>query len=100
MMEILLVQAALTACSVEPLDRDWSYRTMVEGRPDKCWYQGERMRPRERLYWPRPQEPEWIAPQRSEFDERWRDLMIDLVPSDMLNPEPAPKWRGKLKGGK
>jgi hypothetical protein len=80
MFEILLI--AQLACvetypgAKRPLD--WSYRT-VEGR--KCWYQGPRMMPKDKLMWERPDEmptitaPDIIAPEPPDDDgtflSRW-----------------------------
>ena len=30
---------------------EWHYRTKVNGKPWKCYYEGERMKPRAELYW-------------------------------------------------
>jgi hypothetical protein len=32
--------------------REWHYRTKVDGRPEPCWYVGQRMKPRNELRWP------------------------------------------------
>jgi hypothetical protein len=47
------------SCKVQPVrgdGREWHYRTKIPGyagdvRDDKCWYPGERMKPRGELYW-------------------------------------------------
>jgi len=47
------------SCEVQPVrgdGREWHYRTKIPGyagdvRDDKCWYPGERMKPRGELYW-------------------------------------------------
>jgi len=46
------------ACEAQPRDdgREWHYRTKVPGysgdvRGDRCWYVGERMKPRDELRW-------------------------------------------------
>jgi hypothetical protein len=42
------------SCEVQPVrgdGREWHYRTKVGGDPRVCWYPGERMKPRNALYW-------------------------------------------------
>src|SRR5262245_37188119 len=95
---LLAVDAqALTPCSLEPLDRNWSYRTKVDGRNDKCWYQGEKMRDRKLLYWPKfeEEEPEFMRmPVQPTFQDAWQSLMQDLyVQPEWLDPETAIKWQ-------
>src|SRR5262252_8235087 len=41
-------------CEAEPTGSDWHYRTKVDGRETKCWFPGERMKPRSELFWGRP----------------------------------------------
>ena len=75
-------------CNVRPDNSsdDWHYRTKIPGyshgsQDDKCWYIGERMKPREELYWsalptapsimadpPKPME----VKQHPEFEKRWK----------------------------
>ena len=40
-------------CQMEPLGplSGWHYRTKVNGKAWKCWYEGPRMKPRSELYW-------------------------------------------------
>lgn len=38
-------------CQLEPQNDNWHYRTKVGGRAEKCWYEGQRMKPRNELYW-------------------------------------------------
>src|SRR5262245_50341819 len=39
-------------CQLEPQALgEWHYRTKVGGRPEKCFYEGPRMKPRSELYW-------------------------------------------------
>ena len=70
-------------CFAQPQGRDWHYRTRVPGfngdvKDDRCWYPGERMKPREELFWPSPEpiklpdnvgdmQPPW------QMEERWVD---------------------------
>jgi hypothetical protein len=41
------------ACNLEPVNdaAGWHYRTKVGGRQARCYYVGERMKPRWELYW-------------------------------------------------
>lgn len=70
-MSGLIITVILTACVPEPiLDlapiEQWQYRTKIDGRPDKCWYVGRRMKPRDQLYWaPAP-------PPETPFEQRWK----------------------------
>jgi hypothetical protein len=71
-------------CEIQPVTgdgREWHYRTKVGGRPEQCWYPGERMKPRSELYWAEPskEKSEEIVPMvirpaapPNEFDQRWR----------------------------
>jgi hypothetical protein len=60
-------------CNLEPLSAEgWHYRTKIDGRPERCWYMGERMKPRRELFWA---ESPAIAPpmlQNTEFEKRWQ----------------------------
>src|SRR5262245_54949299 len=63
-------------CHLEPADADgWHYRTKIGGRPEQCWYQGERMKPRSELYWaetPKVPPPMSVTTPEPEFILRWR----------------------------
>ena len=66
-------------CQLEPrADSGWHYRTKVNGRPEKCWYEGERMKPRNELYWAEtPAIPQMliVSPPEAEpgeFELRWK----------------------------
>jgi hypothetical protein len=60
-------------CHLEPLSADgWHYRTKIDGRSERCWYVGERMKARRLLYW---SETPTLAPpmsQSGEFELRWK----------------------------
>jgi hypothetical protein len=55
---------------------DWHYRTKVGGFERKCWYQGERMKPRHELYWAEspkiPSMSTTLPEPEPEFLLRWR----------------------------
>lgn len=63
------------ACQLEPISAgDWHYRTKVGSRPERCYYLGERMKPRSELYWSEaPSIPPMstVAPE-PDFILRWR----------------------------
>src|SRR5262249_37358920 len=73
------------SCEVQPVrgdGREWHYRTKIPGyagdvRDDKCWYPGERMKPRGELYW----------------DTDTTDL--SAPPSDAVRPAQAARVRPK-----
>lgn len=90
-MMLLLVAGVLTVCVPEPLLEvadisQWQYRTKVDGRPEKCWYVGKRMKPRNELTWassdpqigPEPSaaqpgaDSSPPAPVLTPFEERWK----------------------------
>jgi hypothetical protein len=87
MLAVLLLQMLIgqafggerMSCEVQPVrgdGREWHYRTKIPGyagdvRDDKCWYPGERMKPRGELYW----------------DTDTTDL--SAPPSDAVEPEDA-----------
>lgn len=93
-------------CSAEPQGRDWSYRTNVGGRPDRCWYSGPRMKSRSELRWPNaPDTSEAAQPgsesvraseavpvrAQSEFEDRWSGLYDDhRIATD---PTPIERWK-------
>jgi len=59
-------------CHLEPSNPSWSYRTKVDGRSDKCWYEGAKMKPRRELYWA---ESPGVAPIDDsvwQLHDRWR----------------------------
>jgi hypothetical protein len=60
-------------CQLEPMSaQGWHYRTKIDDRPERCWYIGERMKPRRELYW---SEAPAIPPpmlQNTEFEKRWQ----------------------------
>jgi hypothetical protein len=62
-----------TLCHLEPLSAEgWHYRTKIDGRPERCWYVGERMKPRRELYWAEaPKIPPPMS-QSGEFELRWK----------------------------
>jgi|SRR5262245_45609166 len=64
----------LMACQLEPINSGgWHYRTKIGGRPGKCFYLGERMKPRSELYWAEaPAIPPMSIPPPSQFEQRWR----------------------------
>jgi hypothetical protein len=56
-----MILAALIICHLtypgDTRPQDWAYRT-IDGK--KCWYQGPRMLPKDRLQWQAPpMEPTW-----------------------------------------
>jgi hypothetical protein len=57
---------------------EWHYRTKIGGRPERCWYIGERMKPRSELYWaeiPKIPPLSIMDPPESnndEFNLRWK----------------------------
>jgi hypothetical protein len=65
MIALLVLANAVQAgerieCEMQPVTsdtREWHYRTKIDGREDKCWYPGERMKPRSELYWGRSTAP-------------------------------------------
>jgi hypothetical protein len=67
-------------CSLSPANNaeGWHYRTKIKPRPEsRCWYAGERMKPRSELYW---SEAPAIAPSEVPTDRppwaveyRWQD---------------------------
>jgi len=62
-------------CHLEPMASDgWHYRTKIDGRAERCWYQGERMKPRRELYWAETPSmpPMTITAPEPEFILRWR----------------------------
>jgi len=64
----------LMLCQPEPgVGNDWHYRTKIAPLPAaRCYYQGERMKPRRELYWaeaPKLPPPE---PEPGEFELRWK----------------------------
>jgi hypothetical protein len=66
----------LVICNVEPRDpTGWHYRTMVGGLERRCWYQGERMKPRSELYWAETPATAPLAipfiQESGEFEQRW-----------------------------
>lgn len=71
----------LTLCRSRPADSisQWSYRSNVSGRPEPCWYRGERMRDRRLLFWEQdPAKPvgDMLDPVLvpSHFDDRFAPL--------------------------
>jgi hypothetical protein len=75
----------LVQCEPQPVTGDgqeWYYRTKVGGRPEKCFYIGQRMKPRNELYWEQSSLSAAIAPSESgqgasglvpapAFENRW-----------------------------
>jgi len=71
-------------CHLEPVDTGWHYRTKIKPKPEaKCWYEGERMKPRKELYWAEapviapPMEIPSVnimapEPEEGEFELRWK----------------------------
>jgi len=58
-------------CQLTPgTQGEWHYRTKVNGKTWRCYYEGERMKPREELYWAEapaaPSEPKW------QLEQRWK----------------------------
>jgi hypothetical protein len=57
---------------------EWHYRTKVGGRPERCYYEGTRMKPRRELYWAEaPAIPPMSImttpePEPGEFELRWK----------------------------
>jgi hypothetical protein len=89
----------VTMCTSEPGGAEWSYRTNVDGRPDKCWYRGPRMKSRTELKWPvkvevdaKPAYTEMVLPVRAqeEFEDRWQGLRNR---ENLLEPTPVEQWR-------
>jgi hypothetical protein len=63
------------SCEVQPVrsdGREWHYRTKFGGDHRVCWYPGERMKPRDELYW----DPGTTGP--------------SAPPSDAVEPKDAP----------
>jgi hypothetical protein len=60
-------------CNLKPLSAEgWHYRTKINGRPQRCWYVGDRMKPRSELYWAEaPKIPPPMS-QTGEFELRWK----------------------------
>jgi hypothetical protein len=60
-------------CNLEPMSAEgWHYRTKIDGRLERCWYVGERMKPRRELYWAEaPKIPPPMS-QSGEFELRWK----------------------------
>ena len=99
-------------CSLEPLGADWSYRTKVEGRSERCWYHGPKMKPRSELRWPAPVASKAAQPEgedslppafeavsvraQSEFEDRWSGL-FDRWQS-VNDPIPIEQWKSNLRG--
>jgi hypothetical protein len=49
-MEWIILAGELMVCQLES-HPGWHYRTKVGNRPEQCWYDGPRMKPRKELYW-------------------------------------------------
>jgi hypothetical protein len=83
----------LMYCMAEPLGSSvyWSYRSNVDGRPDKCWYAGPRMKPRTELRWP-------IAPDRTsgEAQPEGKGAEDDIRPA--FEAVPVPEFEDRWKG--
>lgn len=70
-------------CEFQPVQGDgqaWHYRTRVDGKEERCFYVGARMRPRELLYWQQalpietPPLPKPRPAIDEEFEDRWDGL--------------------------
>jgi len=62
-------------CHLQPMDSGWHYRTRIPPRPEiRCWYRGERMKPRRELYWAETPAipPMTITAPQPAFILRWR----------------------------
>ena len=67
-------------CHMEPgvPISEWHYRTKIDGKSWKCWYEGPRMKPRSELYWAEvPTVPKLIEPNAIEnlpwqLEPRWQ----------------------------
>ena len=69
-------------CQLEPgANGEWHYRTKVDGKAWRCYYQGARMKPRDELYWAEaPKAPSMIETDDKpetmrapwELEQRWR----------------------------
>ena len=59
-------------CSLTPDERpNWHYRTKIAPSAEKCWYIGERMKPRNELYWAEaPTRPPWAQGAKPGWEHR------------------------------
>jgi hypothetical protein len=59
-------------CQIQPGREGWHYRTKVDGKSWRCYYQGERMKPRDQLYWAEtPMAPSIIEHLPWQLEPRW-----------------------------
>lgn len=76
MLELLVITQLVCVDTYPGAKRplDWSYRT-IDGK--KCWYQGPRMMPKDKLFWemPVPSAPDIMIEEPEDdgsFQSRWR----------------------------
>ena len=86
----------LTVCVPEPLlaiadITQWQYRTKVDGRPDRCWYVGRRMKPRNELTWAGPD------PQSGPMPGPVVQPGEGSTAPPVLSPNFDQRWKGEVK---
>jgi hypothetical protein len=61
-------------CHVEPgTQGEWHYRTNIDGKSRRCYYEGERMKPRSELYWAEiPSTPSSVDHLPWQLELRWQ----------------------------
>jgi len=59
-------------CMAWAPDATWHYRTKIDGRPERCWYQGPPMKARQELFWEIEPLPAPVPDERQLFELRFK----------------------------